>query len=203
MRIGIFGGSFSPVHIGHIEAAKHFISQMWLDVLFIVPAGNNPAKSEADMGASAKDRLEMCRRAFDGVDGVIVSDVEIKRDGIGYTVDTLRSFAGEDTRLFLLCGSDKILTIDKWRGADEIFKLSYPVYIRRDEDSSLDAEIISKVSFLREKYGKNIVRLNAPVIDLSSSKIRDMIARGEDISRLVPKTVLDYVKEMGLYGYRI
>ena len=94
LRIGIFGGSFSPVHIGHVEAAKHFISQMWLDVLFIVPTGNNPAKSEAEMGASAKDRFEMCRRAFAGTDGVIVSDVEIKRDGVGYTVDTLRSFAG-------------------------------------------------------------------------------------------------------------
>ena len=78
LRVGIYGGAFAPIHKGHVEAAKAFMSQMWLDVLFVIPTGNSPHK-EMDRTASDADRMEMCRRAFEGVEGVIVSDVEIRR----------------------------------------------------------------------------------------------------------------------------
>lgn len=200
LRIGIFGGSFSPIHIGHISAAEHFMSRMWLDVLFVIPTGESPAKGEHDVCASAEDRLEMCRRAFSGKEGVIVSDMEIVRGGKSYTADTLRHLSGDDVRLFLLLVTDKILTLDRWRDVDEIFKLSYPVYIRRDSDASADELIVEKVTELRNRYGKNIVRIDAPVIELSSSEIRQKIARGESVSGLVPDGVFDYVRERGLYG---
>ena len=198
LRVGIYGGAFAPIHNGHVAAAKEFMKQMWLDVLFVIPTGTSPHK-QMNRGASDADRLEMCRLAFAGEEGIIVSDLEIRRMGKSYTVDTLRELSGEDRRLFLLCGTDMILTLDTWREADEIFKLCYPTYIRREEDESLDDKLIAKVTAYRNKYGKNVVRINAPAIEVSSSEVRHRIAEGQDISHLVPAGVDAYIKEKGLY----
>ena len=199
LRIGIYGGAFAPIHIGHVEAAKAFMEQMWLDVLFVIPTGTSPHK-EMSAGASDRDRLRMCEKAFEGVNGVIVSDMEMRREGKSYTVDTLRELWDEDRRLFLLCGTDMILTLDRWREPDEIFKLCYPVYIRRESDESLDEQLVAKITEYRNKYGKNVVRIKAPAIEVSSSQVREKIARGDDISALVPPTVAEYIKEKGLYS---
>ena len=198
LRIGIYGGTFSPVHLGHVQAAKAFMEQMWLDVLFIIPTGNSPHK-EMSGGADNCDRLEMCKRAFEGVEGVIVSDIEMRRQGKSYTVDTLRELTAPDRRLFLLCGTDMILTLDQWREPDEIFKLAYPVYIRRESDEALDECLVKKVTEYRNKYGKNVVRIQAPAICVSSSQVRAMIQNGADVSNLVPASVYEYIKEKGLY----
>lgn len=198
LRVGIYGGAFAPIHKGHVAAAKAFMEQLWLDVLFIIPTGISPHK-QMSKGATDLDRLEMCRLAFEGVEGIIVSDMEIRRQGKSYTVDTLRELVADDRRLFMLCGTDMILTLDTWNEADEIFKLCYPVYIRRENDESLDGEIVKKVTEYRNKYGKNIVKIKAPVIETSSSDIRVRIARGEDVGELVPTEVASYIKEKGLY----
>ena len=198
LRVGIYGGAFAPIHNGHVAAAKEFMRQMWLDVLFVIPTGTSPHK-QIDRGASDADRLEMCRLAFEGVEGVIVSDIEIRRQGKSYTVDTLRSLAGDDRRLFLLCGTDMILTLDSWKDPDEIFRLSYPTYIRREEDESLDAALIAKVTEYRNKYGKNVVRINAPAVIASSSEVRQRIAMGLDASSLLPPAVAAYIEEKELY----
>ena len=198
LRVGIYGGAFAPIHNGHVAAAKEFMKQMWLDVLFVIPTGTSPHK-QMNRGASDADRLEMCRLAFAGEEGIIVSDLEIRRMGKSYTVDTLRELSGEDRRLFLLCGTDMILTLDTWREPDEIFKLCYPTYIRREEDESLDDKLIAKVTAYRNKYGKSVVRINAPAIEVSSSEVRHRIAEGQDISHLVPAGVDAYIKEKGLY----
>jgi nicotinate-nucleotide adenylyltransferase len=198
LRIGMYGGAFAPIHIGHVEAAKAFMRQMWLDVLFVVPTGQSPHK-EMDKSASDYDRLQMCRLAFEGVEGVIVSDIEIKREGKSYTVDTLRELLVDDCRLFMLCGTDMILTIDEWDSPEEIFKLCYPVYIRRENDRSLDRTIIAKIAEYKERFGKNIVRIDAPAIEISSSEVREKLRRGEDVSRMLPPAVLGYIKEKGLY----
>ena len=174
------------------------MEQMWLDVLFVIPTGISPHK-EMSTGADGADRLRMCELAFEGVEGVIVSDLELRRQGKSYTVDTLRELADEDRRLFLLCGTDMILSLDTWHGTDEIFKLCYPVYIRRETDESLDEALIAKVTEYRNRYGKNVVRINAPVIEVSSSVVREKIASGEDYSSLVPPAVAEYIKEKGLY----
>ena len=101
MRIGIYGGSFSPVHNGHVAAAKAFMEQMWLDVLYIMPAGIPPHK-QMEGDANTWQRLRMCELAFEGVEGVLISDLEIRREGKSYTVDTLRELSAPDRRLFLL-----------------------------------------------------------------------------------------------------
>lgn len=198
LRVGIYGGAFAPIHIGHVEAAKAFMRQMWLDVLFVVPTGKSPHK-EMDQTASDADRVEMCRRAFEGIDGVIVSDIEIRRGDVSYSIETLRSFTDDDRRLFMLCGTDMMLTLGEWDDADEIFKLCYPVYIRREDDRELDAKIIETNTRYFEAYGKYVIKLDAPVIDISSSQLREMLRRGEDVSAYMPRRVLEYIDEVGLY----
>lgn len=198
IRIGIYGGTFSPPHNGHIQAAKAFMEQMWLDFLYVIPTALPPHK-EMEVEISAKDRLEMCRLAFAGIEGVYVSDMEIARGGRSYTVDTLRELYGEDRRLFLLCGTDMVLTLDQWRMPEEIFRLCYPVYIRRDHDKSLDAPLIRKMTEYNQKYGKMVRKIVCEPIELSSSDVRKAISCGKDISKMVPPAVKKYIIDNHLY----
>ena len=205
-RIGIYGGTFAPIHNGHVNAANLFMEQMRLDYLFVIPAGIPPHK-QVDASDDPNHRLRMCELAFAGMDGVVVSDMEITREGKSYTVDTLRHLSDSDRRLFLLCGTDMILTLDQWRDPDEIFRLAYPTYIRREEDAELDEEVagvdeklVAKITEYRSKYGKNVVRINAPAVVVSSSEVRAKIGNGEDITGLVPPAVAEYIKEKGLYA---
>ena len=128
-----------------------------------------------------------------------MSDMEIRRGGKSYTVDTLRELSGEDRRLFLLCGTDMMLTLDEWRSPEEIFKLSYPVYIRRENDRFLDDMIVKKIATYREKYGKVVRRIVTEPLELSSHQVRKMLADGEDISNLVPPAVKKYIADNHLY----
>ena len=198
MRIGIYGGTFSPPHNGHIAAAKAFMEQMWLDFLYVIPTATPPHK-EMDVPVDAAHRLEMCRLAFSGVEGVYVSDMEMRRGGRSYTVDTLRELTGEDRRLFLLCGTDMMLTLDQWREPEEIFKLSYPVYIRREKDALLDNMIVQKIADYNQKYGKVVRRIVTEPIELSSNLVREKLGNGEDVSSLIPASVEKYIRDNHLY----
>lgn len=201
MRIGIFGGTFSPVHNGHLAAARAFMEKMWLDVLYIIPTALPPHK-QLHGDATAADRLEMLRLAFSGMEGVLVSDMEIRRGGRSYTVDTLREMQGSlssEDRLFFLMGTDMLLTFDQWREPEEICRLCWPVYIRREADSVLDAEIIERITRYRAEYGRTICRIDAPAVAVSSTQIREAVASGRPIDGMVPPCVADYIREKGLY----
>ena len=199
MRIGIYGGSFSPIHNGHVAAAKAFMEQMWLDLLYIIPAGIPPHK-QLNGDVNAWQRLKMCELAFQDVDGVLISDIEIRREGKSFTVDTLRAFAREEHRLFLLMGTDMLLTLDSWRESEEIFRLCYPVYMRREgKDPILDARIVAKISEYQQKYGKVVRRIVGDPIVVSSTGVRAAVAAGRDISGMVPPAVEKYIRDNGLY----
>lgn len=198
MRVGIYGGTFSPVHNGHVAAAKAFMEQMWLDILYVIPTGVTPHK-DMKGNATAADRLEMCRLAFADMEGVIVSDLEMRREGKSYTVDTLRELYDPDGRLFLLMGTDMLMTLDQWREPDEIFRLCYPVYIRRETDESLDQAIVEKITSYQEKYGKVVRRIVAPAIELSSTDIRAAVAEDFPIEGAVPPAVAAYIRDHNLY----
>lgn len=197
-RIGIYGGTFSPPHNGHLRAARAFMEQMWLDFLYVIPTAVPPHK-EMEVPVSAQDRLEMCRLAFSGMEGVYVSDMEIQRGGRSYTVDTLRELSGEDRRLFLLCGTDMVLTLDSWRSPEEIFRLCYPVYIRRDDDRSLDAALIAKIAQYHRDYGKVVRKIVTEPLVLSSQEVRAALREGRDISQMVPPAVKKYIADNHLY----
>ncbi len=197
-RIGIYGGTFAPIHNGHVNAAKAFMDQMQLHYLFVIPTALNPSKMKDD-GDEAHHRMKMCELAFEGETGVIISDMEIEKGGISYTVDTLRALAREDRRLFMLVGTDMALKLDQWREPEEIFKLCYPTYVRRESDKLLENQIIEKNTKYLNDYGKICRRIMTPEIELSSTEIREMVKRGEDISHLVPEKVAQYIKENKLY----
>ncbi len=198
MRVGIYGGTFAPIHNGHVSAARAFMEQMWLDILYVIPTGISPHKIMQGDATSA-DRLEMCRLAFSGMDGVIVSDMEILREGKSYTVDTLRALTREGDRLFLLLGTDMLLTLDRWREPEEIFRLAYPTYIRRESDGDLDAVIIEKIADYNERFGKVVRRIVTPPLELSSGEIRAAVAEGRSITDMVPAAVAAYIEEKRLY----
>ena len=197
-RIGIYGGTFAPIHNGHVNAAKAFMDQMQLHYLFVIPTALDPSKIR-DEGDEARHRMIMCELAFEGEAGVVISDMEIEKGGISYTVDTLRALARDDRRLFMLVGTDMALKLDSWREPEEIFKLCYPTYVRRESDKLLENQIIEKNTKYLNDYGKICRRIMTPEIELSSTEIREMVKRGEDISDLVPEKVAEYIKENKLY----
>jgi nicotinate-nucleotide adenylyltransferase len=141
----------------------------------------------------------MCDLAFSGIDGVIVSDLELRRGGVSYTVDTLRELTAPDTRLFLFCGTDMFLTLDQWYQADEIFKLCYPIYIRRENDQFITNKILKKIGEYTEKYNAVVRRVVTEPIELSSSRVRKTIAEGGDISGMVDPKVKMYIEDHGLF----
>ena len=198
IRVGVYGGTFAPVHNGHVAAAKAFIEQMQLDILYVIPTAIPPHK-QIDASDDPFHRYRMCEIAFRNEEKVFVSDMEIKRGGASYTVDTLRALSAPDRRLFLLMGTDMMLTLGNWRESDEIFKLCYPIYARRERDPILESRIIEKNTEYLQKHGKIVRRLVCDAIELSSTEIRDLVASGAPISHLVPPAVEVYIKKNGLY----
>ena len=198
IRIGIYGGTFSPPHNGHVAALKAFMRQMKLDYAYVIPAAAPPHK-EIDKNDSPAHRLEMCRKAFGNIEGVVVSDIEIRRGGKSYTVDTLRELKADNNRLFLLCGTDMIMTLGQWYLAPEIFKLCYPIYIRREKDKFLDELIMLKLKEYTDKYNAVVRKIVCEPIELSSTEIRADVKAGRDISAKVPLAVAEYIYKKGLY----
>lgn len=198
-RIGVYGGTFSPPHNGHIAAAKAFMEQMWLDFLFVIPAAIPPHK-EVEDDISVEHRFRMTQLAFEGIEGVYVSDLELRREGKSYTVDTLRELSGPEKRLFLLCGTDMMLTLDTWHEPEELFRLCYPVYARREKDPIIDKQILQKIAFYQEKYGKIVRKIQMEPVEISSTIIRQKIAAGKSVSNLIPPLVEQYIFDNHLYG---
>ena len=198
LRVGIYGGTFAPIHNGHVEAAKAFMEQMKLDYLFIIPAHLPPHK-KIDESDDPIYRLRMCELAFEGVDGVVISDCEILRGGKSYTYDTLKELQRENTRLFLLCGTDMVLTFDTWYRFEDIFKMCYPVYVRRENDPLIGNRIVTKITEYYQKYGVMFRKIITDPVELSSTDIRAAVRSGEDISKLVPEKVAQFIRENGLY----
>lgn len=198
LRVGVYGGTFAPIHRGHVAAAKAFMEQMKLDYLFIIPTYLPPHK-QIDGSDDPLYRLKMCELAFEGIDGVVISDVEIARGGKSYTYDTLKELERPDTRLFLLCGTDMVLTFDQWYRFEDIFKMCYPTYVRRENDPVLTKRIVAKIGEYYEKYGVMFRRIVTDPIELSSTEIRRAVREGKDISKLVPERVAEFIRENRLY----
>ena len=198
LRVGIFGGTFAPVHNGHVIAAKALMEQMKLDYLYIIPACLPPHKriSPSD---DPKHRLRMCELAFADVDGVVVSDLEIVRGGKSYTYDTLKELSRPDTRLFFMCGTDMVLSFDTWYRFEDIFKLCYPVYVRRENDPIITNRIVAKITEYYQKYGVMFRKILTEPIEISSTAVRKAVFEGRDISSFVPPLVESYIKTHGLY----
>ena len=199
MKLGIYGGTFAPIHNAHVKAAKAFRDELYLDKLLIIPAGIPPHKQTTE-GDKPEQRLQMCKLAFEGEKGVEVSDMELVRSGKSYTVLTLRELASAERELYFLCGTDMLLSFDRWYCFEEIFRICTLVYARRENDRELDGVVSEKIREYKEKYGARIEKLSCDVLELSSTEIREMIKNGEDVSDLIPAGVYEFIKANRLYG---
>lgn len=199
MKLGIYGGTFSPPHIGHVRAASAFADQLGLDKLMIIPANIPPHKS-AEGILPARERLALSRLAFAGVEKAEVSDIEIKRRGKSYTFDTLSSLKGRGDGLYLLCGTDMMLTFDEWYRFTDIFALATVALAHRYAPTPEEsAKINEKIAEYRKKYGAKIVELDLTPTEISSTEIRKIIAAGGDASEYLPEKEYAYIKKKGLY----
>lgn len=198
MKIGLYGGTFSPPHNGHVRFAKLFMERAALDKLYIMPAGIPPHK-EADSWGTPQARLEMSRLAFGSFS--VVSDYEICQPGKSYTYKTLmhlRQIYPQDT-LYLLVGEDMFLSLDTWKCPEILFSAATIVCMHRGTDMRERVEAAGAA--YKRRYGGNIIYLEEAPLAVSSTQIRQMCAAGQDISALVPAPVAAYIKQNGLYRY--
>ncbi len=219
MQIGLFGGTFNPVHLGHLKVAQEVKQRFGLDLIQIIPSAIPPHKNKEGM-ADAADRLEMARLAFKEEDGFIISDVELRRKGPSYTVDTVRHFKSlqpANTILYLIMGVDAFLEIDTWMSFKELFQLLPLIIISRfskgsvvnptkdDIDSVINMNICDKYTFSKSrqcyhhKTNFPIHILNISPINISSTNIRECIKNHVSIDSMVPTCVKEYIENKGLY----
>jgi nicotinate-nucleotide adenylyltransferase len=190
-KIGIFGGTFDPPHIGHLIMARRAVEQLGLDRVFFVPANIPPHKKIPV--ASAEHRLNMLRIALLPHSDFTISTCEIERGGISYTIDTIKFFRENISadEYFLLVGEDSALKIHTWKNSSEILNLVKVAWFPR--------YIPNKDEFHNFPDLKNFVKIEAEIIDVSSSRIRQLIKEGKSVKYLVPDGVLMYIERNGLY----
>ena len=197
-KIVIYGGTFSPPHIGHIDVARAIAEQEKPDELLIIPTFVPPHKIE-DLGVTPEQRLEMCRLSFSDIKCARVSDMEIKRGGKSYTYLTLKELQSDDADLFLVCGTDMILSFGNWFEFEKIFDMATILYVRRESDSQISDRISKLVREYREKYNARIRHIEKKVIEISSSELRQAISKSEAFEHYVTKEVKDYIDKWNLY----
>lgn len=191
-RIGILGGTFDPVHIGHLIVGQEVQTRCNLDRVLFVPAAEPPHKNREDL-ASAEDRTEMVRLAIGDNPAFELSRIEMDREGISYTVETLRLFRdhfGAETTLFLIIGADNALEMTTWSDPSGVLDLAQVTVVARPEFDrlSIDPSLSSKMTFLE-----------TPLLDISATDIRRRVKEGHPISYLVPKRVAAFIRERSLY----
>lgn len=199
-RIGIVGGTFDPIHLGHLMLGKQAFEEYKLDEVWYMPSRQPPHKTDHRV-TSAKNRLAMVQQAICKIPYFKVSDFELKRmQGNTYTADTLRSLkeAYPDIKFFFIVGADSVLDIEKWYQPDQVLKLTTILAAERecnDSEKTLDEQI----AYLKEKYGADILRLHFKELPISSDGIRARIHAGESVEEMIPDDVYTYIKEHKLY----
>ena len=204
MRIGIYGGTFNPIHLGHMEAARFAARELKLDQLYLVPAGLPPHKNLSADAPLPEQRLELTRLGAEALDlpnGAEALDLELRREGRSYTLDTLRELRERfpRDRLYLLMGTDMFLTFQDWRGPEKIAKLcTLCAFARREADSLSLLE--DQKRYLKKKLGAEVKVLDLPhIIEISSTRLRRALAEGAGREYLAP-AVYGYILREGLYG---
>jgi nicotinate-nucleotide adenylyltransferase len=197
----LFGGSFDPVHAGHVAVARAAAAALGADRVSLVPVADAPHKRGA-AAASATDRLEMCRRAVAGDPLFDVLDVEVRRGGVSYTIDTVRDLLASSCRgdqLMLLLGQDSLVDLPNWRDARALAGLAPVAVVPRPGAAAPDWDELARALGPDVAAGIRDRFLRVPPVDVSSSEIRRRVAEGRSIRCRVPDAVADYIEERGLY----
>ena len=198
-KIGILGGTFNPVHCGHLIIAESVRESFSLDKILFIPSGQPPHKPDSEV-IDAECRMEMVRLAIHSNPCFEASRAEVDRKGYSYTVDTLRLLRkeyGEETGLYFIIGADIIPELEAWREFQNIFRICEFIAVLRPGHGwkTFDKEI----EHLKREYGLKINMTKAPLVDISSSDIREKLRTGKSIKYLVPENVEKYIETEGLY----
>ena len=207
MKIGVYGGTFNPPHLGHVTAARAVFELLKLDLLLLVPDGQPPHKMLPPGSPTPEQRLEMTRLAGEQLglgEKVRTLDLELKREGRSYTAETLRQLHQQypEDELWLLMGTDMFLTLQAWREPGEILSLAGIAAFGRTEEDTEELFSVQRDYLYRTYPQARIFTLTIPgVVDVSSTELRTMLARGEG-GNLLPPAVYGYILREGLYDTR-
>lgn len=190
-KLGILGGTFDPVHMGHLVLAEQAKEKLGLDEVIFIPCFSPPHKTRRKL-SPANDRFRMAALAVEGNTSFSISDIELKREGLSYTVDTLRELRRlhPESAIYFLTGSDVLDEIHTWRNPEEIYKLARVVIATRPGFDSFDPE---------NHFAKRSIVLQITGVDISASEIRERVKRGRSIRYLVPFKVEEYIRKRKLY----
>lgn len=191
MKIGFLGGSFDPVHFGHLIAAQDVLEQYRLDRLFLVPAAQAPLKPQ-DVQSSPEDRLAMLHAAVEWDRRLEISDHELRKGGVSYTIDSARHFHREfpGHQLFWIIGGDQLPLLHKWKDINELVKLVEFIFLERPRHPSKPHEDIP---------GLRLHRCDGHLIEISSSELRQRVRAGLSLHYFCPQKVIAYIESRGLY----
>lgn len=189
-KIGIFGGTFDPIHNGHLITAQSVREIRNLDKIIFIPSFVSPHKPDIN-SASPEHRMNMIKCAIEDVEFFDYSDFEIKKGGISYTVDTLREFKKKYDELEFIIGYDNIFTFHDWKNPDEIMQLAKIIVLKRKS---------SIPSSFKDKFVKTATFVQTRGIEISATDIRQRVKKGMPINFLVPEKVKEYIYEHNLYG---
>ncbi|MEZ4357986.1 MAG: nicotinate-nucleotide adenylyltransferase [Eubacteriales bacterium] len=196
-KIGILGGTFNPVHVGHIYMARRAYQEFSLDKVIFIPVGDPPHKRDIEV-TDKEHRFTMVEIAVDGIEGMEVSRVEVERQGSTYTIDTLSALKQQsDDEFYYIIGTDTLFEITTWKRYEEVLKLTEFICFSRPGYET--EKILRYLEFFREEYSKHIHMSEYRGIDVSSHEIRKRVKMGLSIKGLVPDDVETYIRENGLY----
>jgi nicotinate-nucleotide adenylyltransferase len=212
VRVGLFGGSFNPIHLGHLRAAEEVREALQLDLVYFIPAASPPHKSDTGL-APPDHRLRMVQLATKGNRYFMVSDAEVRRAGPSYTVDTVRHFRATlraQPQLFLMIGSDSFAELETWKDADQIVaQCSIIVHSRSAGGQGERAPgalaalqrfgYITKSGYYVHPSGQTLSFVTTTFLPISASAIREKLHNQLSARYLVPADVLDYIERHGLY----
>lgn len=197
-KTGIMGGTFNPIHFGHLLLAETAFYQFGLDEVLIMP-NKNPYYKKMTNSVTEKDRVEMVRLAIEDNDHFRFSKEELNRDGTTYTVETLENLtkANPDCDYYFIMGADSLYHIESWKEPAKILDMAVIVVAGRGGGPS--GALQSQIEYIENKYEATIYQLNSPSLEISSNDIRRRVREGESIRYLLPKKVSDYIYANGLY----
>lgn len=201
MKIGIMGGTFDPIHNGHLMLAETAFTQFSLDEIWFMPNGKPPHKQWRTIAADVEDRIAMTRLAIEERAGFKLELYEARREEVSYSYETLNHLTElyPNDSFYFIVGADSLFSIETWVHPEKIFPLCTVLAACRDEIDT-KAEMGEQISYLCEKYHADIELLASPLMPVSSHELRKAIASGKSITGYVPKKVEEYILEEGLYG---
>jgi nicotinate-nucleotide adenylyltransferase len=201
MRLGLYGGSFDPVHYGHLLLAECARETLGLDEVWLIPAAVPPHKQTREL-AAAKYRLAMLELALAGHEQIKSSRLEIDRGGVSYTVDTLAAIRDQhpNATLFLLMGADSLHDLPTWREPARICELATIAVVRRGGAPELDFSVLKSLVSDQQRSAIQQAQVQMPLIELSSTDLRHRAASGQSLRYRTPRAVEKYIETHGLYG---